>query len=160
MGKAVAGRMAPRYAQDQLASKTQQLAFPSADGLLTDAVARCIDVLPPRGAAGVAFAAMTGLALVLAGAAYYPSMLFVAADRGVGSSASGALRALKVSWGSSCFAAAIACNALKTAADRGHLARPANRQLSGCMSALLASTASALASGARDGALAPGAAPP
>jgi hypothetical protein len=39
-GTRLAGRMAPRYAQDQLAGTTQKMAFPSADGLLTDTVAR------------------------------------------------------------------------------------------------------------------------
>lgn len=39
-GARLAGRMAPRYARDQLAGATQLLAFPSGDGLLTDTVAR------------------------------------------------------------------------------------------------------------------------
>lgn len=39
-GTKLAGRMAPRYAQDQLAGHTQQWAFPEADGLLTDTVAK------------------------------------------------------------------------------------------------------------------------
>jgi hypothetical protein len=39
----------------------------------------------------------------------------------------GLLRYVKYSWGVGFFVAAFACNCLKTAADRGHLWRPANR---------------------------------
>jgi hypothetical protein len=37
------------------------------------------------------------------------------------------LRYVKYTWGAGFFVAAFACNCLKTAADRGHLWKPANR---------------------------------
>jgi hypothetical protein len=37
------------------------------------------------------------------------------------------LRYVKYTWGAGFFVAAFACNCLKTAADRGHLGKPANR---------------------------------
>lgn len=45
-----------------------------------------------------------------------------------GADAAGAvLRFLRFSWGAGFFVSAFACNCLKTAADRGHLDKPANR---------------------------------
>ncbi|WIA10778.1 hypothetical protein OEZ85_010947 [Tetradesmus obliquus] len=107
-GTHLAGRMAPRYAQDQLVGTTQKMAFPSADGLLTDTVARCIDLLPPRNAA---------------------------------------------SW---CYMALLAVQLLMTAADRGHLWKPANRQLNLALGVLQAGMAVVLLLAMEAGAVLPG----
>jgi hypothetical protein len=67
-----------------------------------------------------AAAVAAGPAVAMAAA---PAVLAAAA----GDAWMGLLRYVKYSWGAGFFVAAFACNCLKTAADRDHLWKPANR---------------------------------
>jgi hypothetical protein len=72
--------------------------------------------------AGVLEPAAAAAAAAPAVAMAAPAAAAVAADAWMA-----LLRFVKYSWGAGFFVAAFACNCLKTAADRGHLCKPANR---------------------------------
>lgn len=88
---------------------------------------RSIDLLPPKRTASWLYLALMMLAQMgMLLAAYSPAIMFCELPADAAADAA-LLRVVKFLWGCGFLVAAFACNSLKTAADRGHLARPANR---------------------------------
>lgn len=111
---------------------------------------RCIDLMPPKNAASYTYAGLLLVQLMMVLDAYAPDLVFIAApalpaaaaelsagaavlaadaaaSAGAAAAEAAVLRFARFSWGAAFFVSAFACDCLKTAADRGHLQKPANR---------------------------------